>query len=134
MLTSTWVRLTGGQLVRADRIVAVRSERAEVVPAGRWGVDRIMVCLDVAEADAEADNGSWWQEAAVCQQDRSDHLVVNLVNLIAKAAAGSGLRFIYPVLRDGQFDRWTSGSVLPPVEGPAITGLPRTPRDAPARA
>ncbi|MFC4468931.1 hypothetical protein ACFPH6_31150 [Streptomyces xiangluensis] len=133
MLSSTWVRLAGGQLVRADRIVAVRTERAEEVPPGRWGVDRIMVCLDVAEADAEDDTGSWWHEAAVCHQDRSDLLVVNLLNLLAKTAEGSGFQFIYPVLRSSQLDRWASGTALPPIEGPAITGLPRIPHETAAR-
>jgi hypothetical protein len=134
MLSATWVRLAGGQLVRADRIVAVRTESAEEVPAGRWGVARIMLCLDVAEADAEDDTGSWWQEAAVCHQDRGDLLVVNLLNLMATAAEGSGIRFIYPTVRGGQLDRWTSGTVLPPREEAAITGMTPIPRDVAARA
>ncbi|MER6162535.1 hypothetical protein ABT147_44835 [Streptomyces sp. NPDC001868] len=53
---------------------------------------------------------------------------------MADATAGSGLRIIYPVVRDGQFERWAAGSVLPPVEGPAVTGLPRIPRGVAARA
>ncbi|WP_128380417.1 hypothetical protein [Streptomyces cavernae] len=136
MLNATWIRLASGQLVRADRIVGVRPERAEA-PEGRWAGPsnvRIMVCLDVPEADAEEDTGAWWQEAAVCAQDRGDLLVVNLLNLMADATAGSGLRFIYPVVRAGQFERWASGSVLPPAEEPAVTGLPRIPRGVAARA
>lgn len=137
MLNATWIRLATGQLVRADRIVGVRPERVEDPEQGRWSDSdnmRIMVCLDVPEADAEDESGAWWQEAAVCARDRGDLLVVNLLNLMAAAAEGSGLQFIYPVVRDGQFDRWTSGSVLPPVDGPAVTGLPRIPHHVAPRA
>lgn len=59
---------------------------------------------------------------------------MNLLNLMADATTGSGLRIIYPVVRDGQFERWAAGSVLPPVEGPAVTELPRIPRGVAARA
>jgi hypothetical protein len=71
----------------------------------------------------------------VCHQDRSDLLVANLLNLTAKAAASSsGLRFIYPVMQGSQLDRWASGTVLPPIEEAVVTGLPRTPQEAVARA
>ncbi|MFR0367526.1 hypothetical protein [Streptomyces sp. MCC20] len=136
MLNATWIRLASGQLVRADRIVGVRQEPVQA-PSGRWadpGNVRIMVCLDVPEADAVEDTGAWWQEAAVCARDRGDVLIVNLLNLMADASAISGLKFIYPVVRDGQFERWASASVLPPVEGPAVTGLPRIPRGVSAHA
>ncbi|MER5227711.1 hypothetical protein [Streptomyces flaveus] len=52
---------------------------------------------------------------------------------MAKAAEGSGLQFIYPVLRSSQLDRWASGTVLPSIGGTAITGLPRVPHEMAAR-
>ncbi|MGW1624282.1 hypothetical protein [Streptomyces sp. NPDC002172] len=138
MLNSTWVRMAAGQVVRADRIVAVRLEHAEGPATGRWadpGNVRIMACLDVAEADVEDGAGpSWWQEAAVCSRDRGDVLLVNLLNLMAAAAETSGVRFIYPVLRDDRLDRWTAGSALPPIEGAAVTTLPQVPHGVAAGA
>lgn len=127
MLNVTWVRLAGGQLVRADRIVGVLTERAEAPVPGRWahaGTVRVMVCLDVPEAGAGGDTASWWREVAVCAPARADVMVVDLLNFMAAATEGSGLRFIYPVMNNGLMDRWASGAVLSPIEQAPITGLP----------
>ncbi|MFJ9591032.1 hypothetical protein [Streptomyces acidicola] len=137
MLHTTWVRLAGGQLVRADRIVGVLPEQVEAPVQGRWanaGQVRVMVCLDVSGTYAEGDTASWWQEATLCARDRGDFMVVDLLTLIAAAAEDSGLRFIFPVVNNGRVDRWASGAVLPPIEGAALTGLPRLPGQAPTRA
>ncbi|NGO40636.1 hypothetical protein [Streptomyces ureilyticus] len=137
MLNSAWIRLATGQFVRADRILSVRTERAEGPPQGRWadtGIVRIMICLDFTEADTEDGiSPPWWQEAAVCHRERSDFLLANLLNLMAAVAETSGVRFIYPVLSDGRVHRWIAGVTLPPGEEAAVTGLPAVPHEEAAR-